>query len=402
MLTEEDSNLFESYTDLMLLVSGLLIVTILLLSINVNKEFNSLTKENSFTGGSARPVIYIDSYFYKEKTPFGRLNFSYSSLYSPSFALANTTVKDGTTISTIKNETMAGRAEGNFNDAFLLLSFIDPGIIEKEGVKNSFVLPAFPGKQLVVLERKGNAIQPRKDLSIELLKLAWRQTNSFDFSQKSYKDYADSRCHVFFESEVDERGTNFILIGNIKYSIPDAVRSGQLDFLTSLSSSNTEVVYLGAITTDYNNQSNTRIEVLRELGMPEAAEYYKNWLFNPRQYWATFQKIVDAPSFSDLDSKLKQELLKNSRSTEEAEDLYVSYVRRIAVDQIQIQWVRQEIAVNQIPEGVLPPFIAYPEALDAYLNYRKRTVLKPPTWVFDEFLKPLGYNKRIISSDTEQ
>jgi hypothetical protein len=176
--------------------------------------------------------------------------------------------------------------------------------------------------------------------------------------------------------------------------------TGCTHFLTSLSSSNTEFVYLGSINTDIENETNTRITVLEELRLTEAATYYRKYLFNQQSFWPIYKDILNASEYEELDTDTKSLFLKGAQGDQQlASRSYYSYAARIAVDIAQARIVKNRARDYEIPEGILPPFVAFPKALKEYLLFREKNVSNPPDWVMSDFLVPLGYDKQILKTN---
>ncbi|MCK5229578.1 MAG: hypothetical protein KAR13_04890, partial [Desulfobulbaceae bacterium] len=288
-------NIFESFTDVMLCICIVLIVFVLFFALNVYHGFT--TKDNEFSGGIKRPELFIEAYpvDYSKTTSDSEYATFSRNLYqenviveihlsSPSFAQARTTVKEGKTIS-LDGTTFSGRLALSLPDFLGLASAINPGRIKIGDDWTSLLMPRFGEKRLLAEDRDddGLYVVPSQHIALNALRWAWPIMESNIYIVRSYEEYRDSRTLIYFESEAERTGKKWILIGNSKYPMPDAVRNGSLDFLAGLSSGVTRMIYLGEYSTDYKNKTNTRIEFLEANGFFEAAEYYRNYVYQPEK-----------------------------------------------------------------------------------------------------------------------
>ena len=63
---------------------------------------------------------------------------------------------------------------------------------------------------------------------------------------------------------------------------------------------------------------------------------------------------------------------------------------------------RNSLLEDALKKGVepdvygLPNILAYPDAWQAYVEYRMKANPTPPEWFVTEFLQPLGFDKRVV------
>ena len=412
----EHRNIFESFTDVMLCICIVLIVFVLFFALNVYHGFH--TKDCEFSGGIKRPELFIEAYpvdYSKTTSDSESATFSRNlyqenvivdiHLSSPSFAQARTTVKEGKTIS-LDGITFSGRLALSLPDFLGLASAINPGRIKIGHDWTSLLMPRFGEKRLLVEDRDaGLFVVPSQRIALNALRWAWPIMEANIYITRSYEEYRDSRTLIYFESVAEKTGKKWILIGNSKYPMPDAVRNGSLDFFTGLSSGVTRMIYLGEYSADPKKKTNTRIEFLEANGFSEAAEYYRNYVYQPEKL------LPDAlnglreflPLWEELTESDRQGLIKQHGNEKKAAVAFRRHMLDLSADaykEIELsRLLLQSSSLSEIPKGLLPPFLVYPEAGAAYVKYRISTVAGPPDWVMNDFLIPLGFDKRILQED---
>ena len=412
----EHRNIFESFTDVMLCICIVLIVFVLFFALNVYHGFH--TKDCEFSGGIKRPELFIEAYpvdYSKTTSDSESATFSRNlyqenvivdiHLSSPSFAQARTTVKEGKTIS-LDGITFSGRLALSLPDFLGLASAINPGRIKIGDDWTSLLMPRFGEKRLLVEGRDaGLYVVPSQRIALNALRWAWPIMEANIYIIRSYEEYRDSRTLIYFESVAEKTGKKWILIGNSKYPMPDAVRDGSLDFLTGLSSGVTRMIYLGEYSADSKKKTNTRIEFLEANGFSEAAEYYRNYVYQPEKLLPdALNRLREfLPVWEELTESDRQGLIKQHGNEKKAAvafrrqmlDLSADAYKKIELSRLLLQ----SSSLSEIPKGLLPPFLVYPEAGAAYVKYRISTGAGPPDWVMNDFLIPLGFDKRILQED---
>ncbi len=181
-------------------------------------------------------------------------------LFSESYAKAATYVDPVTrqTVARSETETFSGRF---FNPPYFSLSLlagISPGSIPIDGKETPFVVPNFNTKGYIYLDKANNnrRIPPSEQLANNFLKL-WSDAYSNPvYPTRAFSDYKNIRARIYVETRQDSHN---IIIGNSIITAAQ-IKSGRLDFLTSLSSTNTEVIYLGELVEDESEQKNPRLE----------------------------------------------------------------------------------------------------------------------------------------------
>ena len=94
---------FELFSNIVLKFTAILIVVMVLLALNVGQKLDSLISPNSFSGGMARPAIYIGAWDYNDSRAKqdDRGGFEIQ-LLSPSFEAATTEVRNGEIFSSVE------------------------------------------------------------------------------------------------------------------------------------------------------------------------------------------------------------------------------------------------------------------------------------------------------------
>lgn len=412
----EHRNIFESFTDVMLCICIVLIVFVLFFALNVYHGFT--TKNSEFSGGIKRPELFIEAYpvDYSKTTSDSKSATFSRNLYqenvivdihlsSPSFARARTTVKEGKTIS-LDGITFSGRLALSLPDFLGLASAINPGRIKIGDDWTSLLMPRFGEKRLLAEDRDdGLYVVPSQRIALNALRWAWPIMEANIYIIRSYEEYRDSRTLIYFESVAEKTGKKWILIGNSKYPMPEAVRNGSLDFLAGLSSGVTRMIYLGEYSADYKKKTNTRIEFLEANGFSEAAEYYRNYAYQPEKLLPDVLNGLREllPVWEELTESDRQWLIKQHGNEKKAAVAFRRQMLNLSADaykKIELsRLLLQSSSLSEIPKGLLPPFLVYPEAGAAYVKYRISTGTGPPDWVMNDFLIPLGFDKRILQEN---
>lgn len=420
MQQDDDENVFKTFTDCLFTICIVLSLLVVILGINVNKKttdnkIDEVTKQNEFSGGTKRPELNIAVHEIDYSVTKSTENDINRKIYdniiveyqisSPSYAEASLTVKDGETVSTNADESFSGTTRGGISEFLSLSSWIDIGEFNVNNKMTSLVVPKIHKIGLIIEDNPSKIVAPSSEvLAKKLLAWGWPVLSNKIYPVRNYNEYKYSKCKVYFESEVDKSGSKWIIIGNYKFPIPKSVTKGKFDFLTSLSSSLTQFVYLGEINTNVSEKTNTRIEILNQLGYTECAEYFRNFLFNrrstlPSDYTKFVKKLPQWDDFNDSDKdKFKKEI--NENDNDKAKSKYENYIADSAignfVDYKLSICLLNNYKITDIPSGLLPPFVKYPEEREAYIRYRKSMATHPPEWVVNEFLIPLGYDKRVL------
>ncbi len=414
---DDDENVFKTFTDCLFSICILLSLLVVILGINVSKKVEQLTSPNQFSGGITRPQLFVDAYTVDySKTKADKYSYARSAYASdpvvlftfdsPSYASAKTKVNfegDTASIATVNEEqTISGRYIGTIDDFLGVAAGIDIGNFSVSNDTTAIVIPVFVNKYLD-FEPAGLKVNPSRDLAVKLLCWGWPSMCNKVYPIRAYNEFKDSRCVVYFESSVDQSGKKSIIIGHRIFPVPLSITNGNLDFLTSLSSSLTQLVYLGDFHSDAKTKTNTRVEILNQLGYTDAAQYTKQFLFDREALLpADYKNICSRlPTWETLNDTVKKRYLDKHPNVESAKVAYAVYVGSACVDTYRIVQLSKLLLashkLSNVPRGLLPPFSQYPAARDAYMSYRRSSNTPPPDWVLKEFLIPLGFDKKVLA-----
>jgi len=387
---------FELFSNIVLKFTAILMVVLVLLAINVGQKLDQIISPYRFSGGLARPHLYVAAF---EAPDFRDDQTVQINLYSASYAKARTYVDaSGKTVAfNPEEETFSGVYGGSPYFALAVLAGISPGSIPINGKQTPFIIPNFAEKHFIYTDKTKNRrrVPPSEQLAHNFLTL-WSNTYSNPvYATRAFSEYKDIRARIYVETRQDNHS---VIIGNSTISATQ-IKSGRLDFLTALSSTNTEVVYLGESDDGGSEQKNLRLGFLEQNGFADAAKHFRS-----RNY----------PSAADLDlAKNYYKLLTTwdqlsaegksawlSRADGDANLARQHYERSIAV-RASADY-RNSVLENAVRKNIkpdlyaLPTALAYPDAWQAYVDYRMKANPTPPDWFVAEFLQPLGFDKRVV------
>lgn len=226
------------------------------------------------------------------------------------------------------------------------------------------------GMKAVQLGRIGNQVlNPNPDLAQRALAAAWPVMKNSKSTVQSHAYYRNSVLFVFIESEIRQDGQKVIHIGDSQWQVPQQVNKGKLDFLVGFSSANTQFVYLGEYSRG-DEKTNKRILFMKENGFEHAAADYARYYF--KEWSNEHQRILNRAPATEADKK--------------------AFARKA------VKRNRVAAAVTQnkpVSKNDIPPLLKHKDAWQAYTNHYANQKIDVPKWVFEEFLDPLGYNKRV-------
>jgi hypothetical protein len=195
-------------------------------------------------------------------------------------------------------------------------------------------------------------------------------------------------------------GQRRVFIGGDFYLNEAVLKKGVLDFLIGLSSANTEVVYLGSEYVDSATEISSRVNFYRERGFLEAAEHLRSRMFPdikadsfPKSY---YDKL---PAWDQADAAIKNSYVAAAkRDVTVARKRYESSMARTAISNYRSDLIANNLINATKPErSILPSTLAYPDAWQAYVDFKTKSPQAPPDWFITEFLQPLGFDKRIAN-----
>ena len=387
---------FELFSNIVLKFTAILMVVLVLLAINVGQKLDQIISPYRFSGGLARPQLYISAFESPDLRDDQTLTID---LWSASYAKARTYVDaSGKTVAVDPEaETFSGAYGGNPYFALAVLAGISPGSMPINGKETPFVIPNFTDRHLIYFDKTKNRrrVAPSEQLAHNFLTL-WSDAYANPvYPTRAFSEYKNIRAHVYVETRQDSHN---IIIGNT--TIPAAqIKSGRLDFLTSLSSTNTEVVYLGELDEGLNEQKSFRLDFLEQNGFADAAKHFR---------------LRNFPGAADLDlAKDYYKLLTPwDQLSTEAKSIWLDGAKgdaNLARQHYELSIARRASASyrNSLLEDALrkgtkpdlyalPTALAYPEAWQAYVDHRMKANPTPPDWFAAEFLEPLGFDKRVV------
>ena len=392
---EEQSSIFESFSDVALctLAVALLLVTLLALSItqNVNVQIN----RSKFSGGVMRPSLHLEctipkfeetttEEFAAERALYSGKPYVAVHLFSPSLALIATDVREGGTVALGEDETFAQQQDLSLYQFMQLAPGIDPGEFIAEGKPTALLLPSILDKQMVYepASKNGYRVNADRGLAKQLLASIWPIYNNPIYPTRRPEEYSDARTRVFVETQTvrtgeDAEEQHYVIIGHSAYKLPEALDNGSLAWLGGFSSGLTEIVFLGDTWSDSNRRTNKRIGFFEQNGFDAAADDYRDYAFpetSNGQLRDIYEKLVRAGYSSE---RIEQRA-------------------RMALAQMQVSEALLDGRLKDVPKEVYPPLLAHPDAWAAYIAYYEKEQPDPPKWFYSEFLDRLGFDRLTI------
>ncbi len=390
---------FELFSNIVLKFTAILIVVMVLLALNVGQKLDSLISPNSFSGGMARPAIYIGAWDYNDPQINQEDRWHYQiTLFSPSLEAASTYVKDGQVFSSVEGETFSGALNGSFYTILRILGAIHPGSFTVDGQATPLVVPHTTGKKLDINGDGKLLLPPDPNLALRVLQLWSGLYKNKIFPVRAYSEFSKSRAKIYVET-MTLNGEKRMVLGHGGFAA-SAIKDGSLDFLTGLSSANSEIVYLGDVERDGDKATNSRILFFESHGFPEAAEAFRRSSFPGESVLADARDfgITAEIDFNSVTPEVRSELLRRAGGKEEVarrlfRDEQINMVSNLYDDRKFSQLVREG---REPKPSDLPPILGYPEAWKAYIEYRLSLKPVPPRWLVEDFLTPLGFDKRVV------
>jgi len=391
---EEQSSIFESFSDIALctLAVALLLVTLLALSItqNVNVQIN----RSKFSGGVMRPSLHLEctvpefgetvtDAFAAERALYTGQPYVAVHLFSPSLALIATDVREGGTVALGEDETFSQQQDLSLYQFMQLAAGIDPGSFLAEGEPTALLLPSILDKQMVYEPASDNGYRVNADraLTKRLLASIWPVYNNPIYPTRRPEEYSNARTRVFVEAQTvlgeDGEELHFVIIGHSAYRLPEALDNGSLAWLGGFSSGLTEIIFLGETWSNADLRTNKRIDFFEKNGFQEAADVYRDYAFpenSSEELRSVYRRLVEAGySQGRVEQRARMELA-----------------------QMKASRIFLEGRMEEMGREIYPPLLAYPDAWTAYISHYEGEQPDPPKWFYSEFLDRLGFDRLTI------
>jgi hypothetical protein len=391
---------FELFSNIVLKFTAILMVVLVLLAINVGQKLDQIISPYRFSGGLARPQLYLGAYALEDWNNVDA-TMSVTLLSASRFdALTVVDPKTGEIGAKRDTETFSGAYRGSPYFALALLAGISPGSIPIDGKQSPFVVPHFSTKTTFYHDKANNDRfgPPSQQLAHNFLTI-W--SNSYAnpvYPTRAFSEYRDTRSRIYVETLRSFAGEHFFVIGHQSISA-EQIKAGRLDFLTSLSSTNTEVVYLGGYKYLPARGTESRLDFYEKNGFIDAAKHLRSRLFPGAAESSIAKDLYNRlPGWDQLSSDQQSVWLNGAKGDAKlARDQYeASLTSRADSD------YRNSLVEDALKKGVepdiygLPNILAYPDAWQAYVDDRMKANPTPPDWFVTEFLQPLGFDKRVV------
>jgi hypothetical protein len=306
-------------------------------------------------------------------------------------------------ISSVEGETFSGQISGSIIDILQILSGIDPGSFTVDGQSSPLIVPNFSKKQLAANNDESVNLPPDPDLALKLLQIWNPAYKKKVFPVRAYEEFSKARAKIYIETPANTK-VKQIMIGDYIFDLND-LKSGKLDFLTGLSSANAEVVYLGTYAAEFDKKTNSRIAFFETQGFPEVAAAFRKKLYPGESELAeaVAAGVEIGKSFDAISETERAEWVKSALGDEARARTYYAHDWRVwAWNEYRRRYLVKIIRQGREPsKSDLPPILAYPEAWRAYIEHRLSQKPIPPPWLAQEFLAPLGFDKRVVLLDSK-
>ncbi|MCK4564845.1 MAG: hypothetical protein KAU94_09245 [Verrucomicrobia bacterium] len=390
---EEQSTIFESFSDVALCTLAVALLLVTLLAINITQNLDVQINRNTFSGGVMRPSFHLEctvpdfsattvEELAVERALFAGTPYVAVHLFSPSLALIATDVREGGTVALGEDETFAQQQDLSLYQFMRLVPGIDPGSFEVAGQKTALLLPSILDKQMVYEPNSAEGYRANADrrLTKRMLTQLWPVYSNPTYPARRPEDYSQARTRIFVESKTVEGPAgeeHHIVIGHSVYKVPEALDDGSLAWLGGFSSGLTEMVFLGETWSDAGRRTNKRIEFFEKAGYDACAAAYREYAF-PSQ---------DAPELEPVRETLRQLGYPEGRIEQRARD---------AIGQRQASAALLTGNITENRGGFLPPLLAHPDAWAAYIRNGQKNPVDPPKWFYSDFLDKLGFDRLTI------
>jgi len=394
---------FELFSNIVLKFTAILMVVLVLLAINTGQKLDQVISPYRFSGGAARPQLYYTAY----ETPGGRNNAKLTiALFSPSFAQTTETKIDPKTQETLPvgDQTFAGRYYSRPYYVLSLLAGIFQDALPVNGQQTAFIVANFNTKGHVYTDtgNKNRSSAASEPIGRSFLRL-WSQLYANPiYSTRASREYRNTIVRIYVETCI-ANGRHSFEIGDLTITAAD-IKSGQLDFMTGLSSTNTEIVYLGDCASDVAADRQSRLDFYATHGFVDAAKHLRARLspdVADRKRAASYVNLL--PGWDQLSTQQQSTRIAGARG-----DANLARRRYEAANADEAVIIYRNALLEQaIEKGVtpdvygLPTILAYPDAWRAFVDYRLKSAPTPPDWFITELLQPLGFDKRVVSVEAQ-
>ncbi len=386
--------IYESFSDMVLCTVIVLITLVAVLALNVVEQLNVYIEPNHFSGGASRPWLYLQAQnadysrtsseqLAVERAVFGSDDFVLVNLFSPSSALAVTTVEEGQTVSAKEGQSFHGQSDLTAYHFLQLAAGIEPGSFPVEGNQTALMLPKFSHKN-IMLEPNGYSAEPENTLALKTMALAWPVYGNELYPRRAQSDYLNARTKIYIEVLESANDAHRIMIGHSVFTLPQDVENGRLGWLAGFSSGLVEMVYLGEAWSDPDSQSNKRIAFFEQNGFADAAIDYRAFSY-PGKPTPAQEVLLQKAAAARPDVPRKQ--LKE-------------YVRSATAQKA----ISTAIVNGGNAREFLPPLLTHRDAWNAYTAQCTQDEISntPPEWLMSELLEPLGFDQAVVRSLREE
>lgn len=410
--SDSSNNIFQTFSDMVFCAMIILLLLVTILALNVNEEVNRIVAPNKFSGGIRRPTLYLDAYrmdYTKtsgqsnalNRQIFGTTEIPRMVLYSQSRALASTIVdKESWVMQTqVPGQTYSGQFMGLHSDIADLFSGIDIGTFTVGKSETPLLLLEYGNKGLYSNTDNSHRFDADREMADSILTSINPAFANQQYDIRAFEEYRDQRLRIYIESRrtttKDGKVQRSIIIGHRSFLVPQSIEDGSLAFFTALSSPLTEVIYLGEYKRNLARRDDKRSQFFAEHGFKDASRDYQKYVFPSN---GDFDQLKEyGLAWEDLNASQKNIFL-TAFDPQEAKEKYQRFALR------KVRAINSAKELKKGSNAWLPPLLKHKAAWQSYCKHYEEQGFQTPRWVQDEFLKPLGFDKRIVrfnpNSDT--
>ena len=313
-------------------------------------------------------------------------------VFSESYAKAETYVDPATrkTVTKSEAELISGAYYTVPYFSLSLLAGVSPGSMQIDGKQTPFVVPNVSKKFYIYFDNSDTRrrVPPVEQLARNFLNV-WSGTYANPvYPTRAFAEYKNIRSRIYVETE----GADRFRIGHSTFTTAQ-VKAGRLDFLTSMSSANTEVVYLGQTTPD------ELLDFYEKNGFADAAKHLRSHSHpGAAELGAAKEFRSCLTGWDQLSADGKSDWLGRANGDANlARDEHDKSNNRLAVARYNNALLEDALKNGVAPSrDSLPTNLVYSDAWQAYVEDRMKANPTPPEWFITEFLEPLGFDKRVM------
>jgi len=335
---EENPSMFESFSDLALCTLAVALLLVALLAMSVSQRINVPMNENQFNMDAAPARSYVGC----SMAASGDAEADDVLIHLLDAPMVDKLAAHQGALTQERVVRLARERSMPLADFLLLAPGIVPGV-DREGNPTLSAMPQLWKPD--VFSTSDTPYVLNTDFAEQLMDHLF-YANDVDVQ-------TEKRSRIYVESLVQPTAEGlayYVVIGHAAYPLPEAIEDGSLNWLRSFMAGTVDLIYLGEAGGPDGAADNMRLQFMDANGYHHCAAAYRALLEKPHNPTAV-RSLVAACS---------------------------------------------DGSARAIDRNVLPPFLAYPEAWQAYVQARIDAGEDPPEWFFKECLVKLGFDRMVM------